>query len=52
VRIGPKGDAEFLAEVADEMDGIDVVPDDGSHRMEDIAASLRVLFPFLEERGV
>ena len=51
VRIGSQDDPEFLAKVVEEMGGIDVVLDDGSHRMAHIDTSLRVLFPMLAEGG-
>ncbi|QFT60277.1 Demethylmacrocin O-methyltransferase [Sulfitobacter sp. THAF37] len=51
VRIGSQDDPEFLAAVVEEMGGIDVVLDDGSHRMPHIEASLRVLFPLLTTGG-
>jgi len=51
VRIGSQDDPDFLAEVVKEMGGVDVVLDDGSHRMPHIEKSLRVLFPMLTEGG-
>jgi cephalosporin hydroxylase len=51
VRIGSQDDPEFLASVVKEMGGIDVVLDDGSHRMPHIDASLKVLFPLLTMGG-
>ena len=51
VRIGSQDDPEFLAEVVKEMGGVDVVLDDGSHRMPHIDASLKVLFPLLTTGG-
>jgi len=51
VRIGSQDDPEFLAEVVKEMGGVDVVLDDGSHRMAHIEASLRVLYPLLAMNG-
>ncbi len=52
VRIGSQDDPEFLARVVEEMGGVDVVLDDGSHKMSHVEASLRALFPLLAERGV
>lgn len=49
VRIGSQDDPIFLPETVREMEGIDLVPDDGSHRMEHIQASLNVLFPLLSD---
>jgi len=51
VRIGSQDDPDFLAKVVDEMGGVDVVLDDGSHKMSHIEASLRVLYPRLSEGG-
>jgi hypothetical protein len=51
VRIGSQADATFLGEVVDEMGGVDVVLDDGSHRMDHVRASLRALFPRVSSGG-
>jgi Methyltransferase domain len=51
VRIGSQADPEFLAKVVDEMGGVDVVLDDGSHVMAHIRASLAALFPRLSPGG-
>ncbi len=51
VRIGSQDDPGFLEQVVEEMGGIDVVLDDGSHRMPHVEASLRVLFPLLARGG-
>lgn len=52
VRIGSQDDPDFLKAVVEEMGGIDVVLDDGSHRMPHINKSLNVLFPMLEMGGI
>lgn len=52
VRIGSQADPDFLCRVVDEMGGVDVVLDDGSHRMEHVQASLEVLFPRLAMGGI
>lgn len=52
VRIGSQSDPEFLKSVVEEMGGVDVVLDDGSHLMPHIKISLNVLFPKLSEGGV
>ncbi|MCA0870196.1 class I SAM-dependent methyltransferase [Seohaeicola saemankumensis] len=52
VRIGSQADPEFLNGVVDEMGGIDLVLDDGSHRMPHVRASFEVLYPRLETGGV
>ncbi len=52
VRIGSQCDEAFLESVVDEMGGIDVVLDDGSHRMPHIARTLRALFPRLVDGGI
>jgi len=51
VRIGSQDDPEFLASVVKEMGGVDVVLDDGSHRMAHIDASIKALFPLLTQGG-
>jgi Methyltransferase domain len=52
VRIGSQSDPGFLNAVVDEMGGVDLVLDDGSHRMPDIEASLAALFPRLSTGGI
>ncbi|GMG85229.1 hypothetical protein LNKW23_44460 [Paralimibaculum aggregatum] len=52
VRIGSQTDAAFLRSVVEEMGGIDLVIDDGSHDNRHIQASLDVLFPLLAEGGI
>lgn len=52
VRIGSQADPDFLASVVAEMGGVDVVLDDGSHRMEHVRASFQALFPRLNDGGV
>lgn len=52
VRIGSQADTEFLAKVVEEMGGIDVVIDDGSHDNLHISKSFDVLFPLLSEGGI
>jgi len=52
VRIGSQADPEFLNRVVDEMGGLDVVLDDGSHRMAHVRRSIETLFPRLSEGGV
>ena len=52
VRIGSQADPDFLARVVDEMGGVDVVLDDGSHVMAHIEASLHALMPRLTMGGV
>lgn len=52
VRIGSQGDADFLRSVVQEMGGVDVVIDDGSHIAGHQRASFDALFPLLSEGGV
>lgn len=52
VRIGSQADGKFLQSVIEEMGGIDLVLDDGSHQMEHIRASLKILFPLLSDGGI
>ncbi len=51
-RIGSQDDPEFLQAVVDEMGGVDVILDDGSHVMNHIRASYRSLFPRLSVGGL
>lgn len=52
IRIGSQDDAGFLQRVVEEMGGVDIVLDDGSHVSKHIRASLDTLFPLLSEGGV
>jgi 23S rRNA U2552 (ribose-2'-O)-methylase RlmE/FtsJ len=52
VRIGSQNDPDFLRSVIDEMGGVDIVLDDGSHRMEHIETSFQTIFPKLSEPGL
>ncbi|MBJ6373261.1 class I SAM-dependent methyltransferase [Sedimentitalea arenosa] len=52
VRIGSQADPEFLNALVDEMGGLDLVLDDGSHRMPHVRASFETLFPHLSTNGV
>lgn len=51
-RIGSQADPEFLKAVVEEMGGLDVVIDDGSHIAEHQLASFRALFPLLSNGGL
>ena len=52
VRIGSQDDPKFLKRVIDEMGGVDVVLDDGSHQMKHVNKTLRHLYPMLNDGGV
>jgi hypothetical protein len=52
VRIGSQADADFLTAVVDEMGGVDIVIDDGSHNSRHIRKTLELLFPKLSNGGV
>ncbi|MHA6263998.1 class I SAM-dependent methyltransferase [Arenibacterium sp. CAU 1754] len=52
VRIGSQADPEFLDKVVEEMGGVDVILDDGSHRMPHVRASFEHLYPKLAENGI
>lgn len=52
VRIGSQADEKFLAEVIDEMGGVDLILDDGSHNSHHIRKSFNTLFPMMSEGGV
>ncbi|WP_112308900.1 class I SAM-dependent methyltransferase [Pseudogemmobacter bohemicus] len=51
VRIGSQDNPAFLKKVVDEMGGLDLVLDDGSHVMKHIKTSLAALFPRLSPGG-
>jgi hypothetical protein len=52
VRIGDQADPAFLQSLIDEFGAPDVVLDDGSHQMNDVAASFGFLYPRLASGGV
>jgi len=52
VRIGSQIDEKFLKSVIEEMGGVDIILDDGSHHMNHIPKTLNVLYPFLSENGI
>ncbi|NHN54549.1 class I SAM-dependent methyltransferase [Calidifontibacter sp. DB0510] len=52
VRIGSQDDPAFLRSVVEEMGGVDVVLDDGSHISEHQQASFETLWPLLSDGGV
>ncbi|WP_371348770.1 class I SAM-dependent methyltransferase [Ancylobacter sp. IITR112] len=52
VRIGSQVDVAFLHRVVDEMGGVDIVLDDGSHLMEHLPVTLEALFGRLSDGGL
>lgn len=52
IRIGSQIDDDFMDSVVDEMGGIDVVIDDGSHKSRDVIHTLRNLWPKLSNEGL
>ena len=52
VRMGSQTDPKFLRSVIEEMGGVDIVLDDGSHKMQHIMTSLREIFPLLNYGGL
>ncbi len=52
VRIGSQSDPQFLRRVVEEMGGLDIVIDDGSHVGADQIASFRTLFPLVSIDGI
>ncbi len=52
VRIGSQADPAFLRSVVEEMGGVDVVLDDGSHIADHQVASFATLFPLLAHGGL
>lgn len=51
IRIGSQTDASFMRDVVDEMGGIDIVIDDGSHVSHDVIQTLRNTWPLLADGG-
>lgn len=52
VRIGSQIDTAFLDSVINEMGGVDIVLDDGSHHMKHIPITLKHLFGHLNYGGI
>ena len=52
VRIGSQDDPEFLRSVVAEMNGVDIILDDGSHIGRHQWASFETLFPLLNDGGL
>lgn len=52
VRIGSQDDPAFLARVVEEMGGVDIVLDDGSHTMAHVRATFEHLFPKVTQGGL
>lgn len=52
VRIGSQDDTAFLQSVVEEMGGVDVVIDDGSHHSRHLRVSFETLFPALQDGGL
>lgn len=51
LRIGSSRDKEFLISVIEEMGGVDIVIDDGSHLSSDQKIAFETLFPLLSNYG-
>ena len=49
---GSQNDPDSLRNVVEQMGGIDIVIDDGSHINEHVITSFRTLFPLLAEGGI
>ena len=52
VMIGNQADRAFLAEVKRQLPRVDIVIDDGGHRMEQQIASFEELYPHLQPEGI
>jgi hypothetical protein len=52
IRIGDQADTAFLDRLLDEFGPPDIVLDDGSHKMSDVLATFRHLYPKLDRNGV
>jgi len=51
VRIGSQVDKGFVTDVVNEMGGVDIIIDDGSHQCRDVVRSFHILFPLLAQNG-
>ena len=49
---GSQVDKDFLYKVTDEIGGIDIIIDDGSHINEHVIDTFKLLFPKLKDRGI
>ena len=49
---GSQNDPDFLRKVVEQIGGLDIVIDDGSHINEHVIASFRTLFPLLADGGI
>jgi hypothetical protein len=52
IRIGNSRDKKFLLSTIEEMGGVDIIIDDGSHRSSDQKISFEILFPLLSNGGI
>lgn len=52
IRIGDQSDPKFIAGVIDEMGGVDVIIDDGSHIASHQLATFQTAFPLLADGGL
>ena len=52
VRIGSQDDPAFLRAVVEEMGGVDIIIDDGSHVAPHQKASFEILYPLLSNGGI
>lgn len=52
IRIGSQVDSDFMRAVIDEMGGVDVIIDDGSHLSAHVLHTLRDLWPQLSQEGI
>lgn len=52
VRIGSQADPAFLRSVVEEMGGVDIILDDGSHVASHQRVSFKTLFPLMAEDGL
>ena len=52
VRIGSQDDANFMSDVVQEMGGVDIVLDDGSHVSKHIRSTFNTVFPLMNDGGL
>jgi hypothetical protein len=52
IRIGSQDDPEFLLQIISELGSPHMIIDDGSHHVDHVEATLRVLWPHLQDDGI
>lgn len=52
IRIGSQDDARFLSRIISELGNPHIIIDDGSHHVDHVESTLRILWPYLQDDGV